>query len=209
MIWRDGHFPDLFCRGNLALFFSLLTCDWCLYTWTWTHLSQLLVSTLLFLDNPFSFILKYSCNAGGPGSVPGSGRSPERGHGNPLQYSCVETLRGQRSLAVYRPWGHKKSDMAEWLSTQHSMNITHRWTEEPGRLQSMGLRRVGHDWVTSLSLFTFLHWRKKWQPTPVFLPGESQGRGSLVGCRLWGRTESARLKWLTSSSMIWTSIRRK
>ena len=55
------------------------------------------------------------------------------------------------------------------------------WTEEPGRLQSMGSRRVGHDWVTSLSLFTFMHWRRKWQPTPVFLPGESQG---------WGCTES-------------------
>ena len=38
--------------------------------------------------------------------------------------------------------------------------------------------------------FTFMHWRKKWQPTPVFLPGESQGRGSLVGWCLWGRTES-------------------
>ena len=38
--------------------------------------------------------------------------------------------------------------------------------------------------------FTFIHWRRKWHPTPVFLPGESQGRGSLVGCRLWGRTES-------------------
>ena len=38
--------------------------------------------------------------------------------------------------------------------------------------------------------FTFLHWRRQWQPTPVFLPGESQGRGSLVGCHLWGRTES-------------------
>ena len=53
-----------------------------------------------------------------------------------------------------------------------------------------GWLRVGHDWATSLSLFTFTHWRRKWQPTPVFLPGESQGRGSLVGCRLWGRTES-------------------
>ena len=63
------------------------------------------------------------------------------------------------------------------------------WTEGPGRLQSMGLLGVGHD-TTSLSLFTFTHWRRKWQPTPVFLPGESQGRGSLVGCRLWGRTES-------------------
>ena len=49
------------------------------------------------------------------------------------------------------------------------------WTEEPGRLQSMGLRRVGQDWATSLSLFTFMHWRRKWQPTPVYLPGESQG----------------------------------
>ena len=64
------------------------------------------------------------------------------------------------------------------------------WMEEPGRLQSMGSLRVGHDWTTSLSLFTFMHWRRKWQPTPVFLPGESQGRRSLVGCCLWGRTES-------------------
>ena len=44
--------------------------------------------------------------------------------------------------------------------------------------------------MTSLSLFTFMHWRRKWQPTAVFLPGESQGWGSLVGCRLWGHTES-------------------
>ena len=64
------------------------------------------------------------------------------------------------------------------------------WTEEPGRLQSMGLRRVGHDWATSLSLFIFMHWKRKWQPTPVFLPGEPQGRESLVGCHLWGHTES-------------------
>ena len=58
------------------------------------------------------------------------------------------------------------------------------WMEEPGGLQSMGSLRVGHDWVTSLSLSTFMHWRRKWQPTPVFLPGESQGQGSLVGCHL-------------------------
>ena len=63
------------------------------------------------------------------------------------------------------------------------------WMEEPGRLQSIRSQRVRHDWAPSLSLFTFMHWRRNWQPTPVFLPGESQGRGSLVGCRLWGRTE--------------------
>ena len=64
------------------------------------------------------------------------------------------------------------------------------WTEEPCGLHSMGSLRVGDNWVTSLSLFTFMHWRRKWQPTPVFLPGESQGWGSLVGCCLWGHTES-------------------
>ena len=52
------------------------------------------------------------------------------------------------------------------------------WMEEPGRLQSMGSLRIGHDWATSLSLFTFMHWRRKWQPTPVFLPGESQDGGA-------------------------------
>ena len=73
----------------------------------------------------------------------------------------------------------------------HSSTVawTIPWMEEPGRLQSMESLRVGHDPATSLSLFTFMHWRRKWQPTPVFLPGESQGRGSPVGCSPWGRTE--------------------
>ena len=73
-------------------------------------------------------------------------------------------------------------------------------TEEPSGLQSMGSLRVGHDWVTSLSLFTFLHWRRKWQPTPVFLPGESQGRRSLMGCRHGVAQSWTRLKRLCSSS---------
>ena len=66
------------------------------------------------------------------------------------------------------------------------------WMEEPvgcspwGRKESDTTERLHFHF----SLFTFMHWRRTWQPTPVFLPGESQGRGSLVGCRLWGRTES-------------------
>ena len=74
----------------------------------------------------------------------------------------------------------------------HSSTLARKipWMEEPGGLQSMGSWRARHDWATSLSLFTFMHWRRKWQPTPVFLSGESQGWGSLVGCHLWGRTES-------------------
>ena len=80
------------------------------------------------------------------------------------------------------------------------------WMEEPGRLQSQGslnkfiLKHTHTQWkkkknsqtqlTTSLSFFTFMHWKRKWQPTPVFLPGESQGQRSLVGCRPWDRTES-------------------
>ena len=94
--------------------------------------------------------------------------------------------------------GHDWSDLAaaaavytmEKAMTPHSSTLAWKipWMVEPSRLQCMGSLRVGHYWATSLSLFTFLHWRK-WQPTPVFLPGEFQEWGSLVGCRLWGRTE--------------------
>ena len=81
---------------------------------------------------------------------------------------------------------------AEKAVAPHSSTLAWKipWMEEPGGPQSMGWLRVRQDSATSLSLFTFLHWRRQWQPTPVFLPGESQGRGSLMGCRLWGRTES-------------------
>ena len=68
---------------------------------------------------------------------------------------------GQRSLVGCSPWGREELDTTKRLQFHFDF-----------------------------SLFTFMHWRRKWQPTPVFLPGESQGRGSLVGCRLWGRTES-------------------
>ena len=63
------------------------------------------------------------------------------------------------------------------------------WMEEPGRLKSMG--SLESDTTDDFTFnFHSMHWRRKWQPTPVFLPGESQEWGSLVGCRLWGRTES-------------------
>ena len=83
-----------------------------------------------------------------------------------------------------------KASLWEEAMAPHSSTLAWKIPWMDGGLQSMGSRRVGHDWVTSLSFFTFMHWRRKWQLTPVFLPGESQGRGSLVGCRLWGRTDS-------------------
>ena len=80
-------------------------------------------------------------------------------------YMCVPVCKSEKAMAPH-------SSTLAWKTP---------WTKEPCRLQSMGSLRVEHDWVSSLSLFTFMHWRRKWQPTPVFLPGESQGCGSLVG----------------------------
>ena len=62
--------------------------------------------------------------------------------------------------------------------------------------------------ATSLSLFTFMHWRRKWQPTPVFLPGESQGWGILVGCHLWVCTESDMTE-VTQHSIVTTLKHKK
>ena len=97
------------------------------------------------------------------------------------------------NILIWR-WLDAKVQRRQWLKSgePHSSTLAWRipWTEEPGGLQFMGSWRVGYDWATSLSLFTFMHWSRKWQPNPVFSPGDSQGRESLVGCRLWGRTES-------------------
>ena len=88
---------------------------------------------------------------------------------------------------------HKKCLLVlqtEKAMATHSSTLAWKipWMEQPGRLQSMGSRRVGHNWATSLSLF--MHWKRKWQATPVFLPEESQGWGRLVGCCQQGCTES-------------------
>ena len=98
-----------------------------------------------------------------------------------------------------------KQDVPEKAMAPHSSTLAWiiPWMEEPGGLQSMGSLGVGHDWATSLSLLTFMYWRRKWQPTPVFVPGESQGRGSLVG---WRRGDSCpqqdRVGWKEISSLI-------
>ena len=108
--------------------------------------------------------------------------------GYPSRRGCLSVGRNSNSNCS---WDYLEDPMEKAMAP-HSSTLAWQipWMEEPGGLQSMGLLRVGHDWVTSLSLFTFMRWRRKWQPTPVFLPGDSQGWGSLVGCCLWGRTES-------------------
>ena len=77
------------------------------------------------------------------------------------------------------------------------------WTEEPGRLQSMGSLRIGHNWATSLSLFTFMHWRRKWQPLqcPCL---ENPRDGGAWWASIYGVAQSQTwLKRLSSSSRVW------
>ena len=126
------------------------------------------------------------------------------GNGTPLQYSCLEIpMDGGGWWAAVHGVAKSQTRLSNFTFTFHFHALekdmaTHSsvlaWRipgmEEPGRLQAMGLLRVGHNSATSLSLFTFRHWRRKRQPTPMFLPGEFQGWQSLVGGRLWGRAES-------------------
>ena len=101
----------------------------------------------------------------------------------------------------------KEMKLVCWTISEKAMaphSSTLAWkiqqTEEPGRLQSMGLLRVGHDWATSLSLFTFTHSRRKWQPTPLFLP-ENPRDGGAWWAAVNGVVQSqTRLKRLSSSS---------
>ena len=91
------------------------------------------------------------------------------------------------------------SDESNGTPLQYSC-LENPWVEEPGRLQSMGSVRVRPDWATSLWLFTFMHWRRKWQPTPVFLP-ENPRDGGAWWAAISGVTQNrTRLKWLSSSS---------
>ena len=69
-------------------------------------------------------------NAGDAGSIPGSGRSPGEGNGNPLQYSCLENPEGQRSLVGYSPWGHKELYTTERLTLSLCLSCTPQLTEE-------------------------------------------------------------------------------
>ena len=102
-------------------------------------------------------------------------------------------------LILYIMWGRGSMEKA---MAPHSNTLAWKipWMEEPGRLWSMGSLRVRYDWATSLSLFTFMYWRRKWQPTPVFLPGESQEGGAWWAAVSGVAQSRTRLKWLSSSS---------
>ena len=116
--------------------------------------------------------------------IPGSGRSAGGGHGNPLQYCCLENPHGQRSLVGYSPQGRKESDMTE--VTKYACIGLHWWLSgKESTCQCRRPRRCELDpWVRKI------RWRRKWQPTPVFLPGESHGQRSQEGYSPWGHKGS-------------------
>ena len=84
----------------------------------------------------------------------------------PVFYKVIEKKKPSKTL--FRTIICIYTYILEKAMAPHSSTLAWKipWTEEPRRLQSMGSWRVGHDWATSLSLFTFMHWRRKWQPTP-------------------------------------------
>ena len=96
-----------------------------------------------------------------------------------VSYSLLHVFLITNSVKISKETLIIFSSFLEKAIAPHSSTLAWKipWMEEPGRLQSMGSQRVRHNWATSLLLFTFMRWRRKWQPTPVFLPGESQGRG--------------------------------
>ena len=118
---------------------------------------------------------------------------------------------GWGSLVGCSPWGCEESDTTERLPFPFHFHF-HALKKEMATHSSVlawripGLISFRMDCLDLLAVqgvaksrtrlsdfpftFTFLHWRRKWKPTPVFLLGESQGRGNLVGCHLWGHTES-------------------
>ena len=108
------------------------------------------------------------------GFIPGLGRAPEGGHGNPLQYSCLENPHGQRCLAGYSPWGRKELDTTGRLSTISPSGGSD--SEESACNEETQVHPCAGK----------IPWTWEWQPTPLFLPGESHRQRSLVAYSPWG-----------------------
>ena len=127
---------------------------------------------------------------------------PEKGFPSPIlphfEY-CLQKQHSIRSISLH--WDILKLGICR-MGEGNGTPLQYSCLENPmDGLQSMGLRRVGHNWETSLSLFIFMHWRRKWQPTPVFLPGESRD-GRAWWAAVYGVTQNwTRLKRLSSSSV--------
>ena len=135
------------------------------------------------------------------GIFPTQGSNPGLLHCRQILYCLSHQGSPYLAKLLFKSDGEIRTFSDKQMEKTHSSTLAWKipWTEEPGRLQSMGLQRVGHDWATSLSLFTFMHWRRKWQPTPVFLPENPRDRGAWWAA-IYGVAQSrTRLKRLSSS----------
>ena len=108
------------------------------------------------------------------GLIPASGRSPEGGNGNMNPVFMPGEFHGQRSLAGYSPWGCKELDTTEYTYIQNSVRNGLSWWLS-GKESACQCGKCEFDpWVRKIP------WRRKWQPTPVFLPGKSHRQRGLV-----------------------------
>ena len=124
-----------------------------------------------------------ACPAGDLGSIPGSGRSPREGNGNPLQYPCLEN-----PMVGCSAWDPEELDRAERLHFHFHFHFHFLYTIFPGDWEVKASASNAGDLGSIPGSARFL-WRRQWHPTPVLLPGESHGRRSLVGCSPRGRKE--------------------
>ena len=161
----------------------------------WSDFAAAAAAAKDHLDFPGALDCKeFACIVGDLGSIPGLGKSPGGGYGNPLQYSCLENPHGQRRLVGCNPWGCKESDTTEWLSTaQHTSG------KEP-TCQCRRQKRLGFDpWVGKIP------WRRAWQPILVFLLGESPWtKEPTVG--LWSAVHGATKSWTQVSDWAHTRL---
>ena len=150
--------PDFFYTGSVLWIFLWADCNVLLLPSSINELSKIFPGGS---DGKES-----TCNAGQPSSIPGLGRSPGGGHGNPLQYPCLENPHGQRRLVGYSPWGCRKLAITEWQSTAKSLTWiwanSGRWwgTGRPSVLQSMRSQRVAHEWETEQQQWNL--WQFPW-----------------------------------------------
>ena len=139
------------------MFFKSIT-RWRFFWWNivWVKLTSymLLGSTRLTVGLPCSSDGKEStCNARDPGSIPGSGRSSGEGIDYPLQYSWASLVAQlvKNPTAMWETWVEKIPWKRAWQLIPVFLPGESPWTEEPGKLQSLGLQRVRHDWETKHS----------------------------------------------------------
>ena len=143
---------------------------------------------------------EFACNVGDLSLIAELGRSPGGGHGNPLQYSCLENTHGQRSLADYSSWGHKESDTTESLTPSHRLS-TMLQAFPGGSDGKESACNVGD--LDSIPRLGRLPGEWNGYPLQYSCLENTQGQRSLAGYRPWGHKESdTTVQFSLSSTML-------